>query len=111
MSYTSLLINTCTVRRYVDGAIDDYGRPVKTWADHFHLAGIACRWSTPVNREIKIGAEVVLADLQLFLNDVDITEKDRVIIGAVTYEVMSVMSRQDGISGHHKECFLRTVKN
>ena len=109
MSYTSLLINTCTVRRYTDGAIDDYGRPVKTWADH--LTNISCRWSTPTNREVKLGAEVVLADMELFLNDVDVTEHDRVVIGTRTYEVLSVMPRQDGISGHHKECFLRTVKN
>ena len=53
----------------------------------------------------------MLADLELFLNDVDVTEHDRVVIGTRTYEVLSVMPRQDGISGHHKECFLRTVKN
>ena len=109
MSYADLLINTCTVSRYTEGAADAYGNPARTWADH--LTDIDCRWSTPVNREVKVGAEVVLADLQLFLNDVDITEHDRVAISTVTYEVLSVVERQDSATSHHKECFLRTVKN
>ena len=108
MSYISLLINTCTTQRYTEGARDNTGRKVRTWADH--LVDEACRWSTPANREVKVGAEVVLADLQLFLGDVDITEQDRVIIGTVTYEVLSIVPRQDASGGHHKECWIRTVK-
>ncbi len=109
MSYASLLINTATIQRYVAGAQDAYGAPVKAWADH--LVSQACRWSTPSNREVKVGAEVVLADLVLFLLDVDVTEQDRVIIGARTYEILSVIPRQDSVtSSHHKEILLRTVK-
>jgi hypothetical protein len=61
-------------------------------------------------REILIGAEVVIADYTLFIDDIDITEQDRVIIGSVTYEVLLVGTRQDSTSGHHKECFMRTVR-
>ena len=108
MSYTALLINTCTIRRFTAGAQDDYGNPVETWAD---LSTESCRWSTPVNKEVKAGAEVVLADLQLFLAaDTDITEQDRVVIGTVTYEVLSAADRQNGTANHHVECLLRTVK-
>ena len=72
---------------------------------------MVCRWSTPVNREVKIGAEIVLADLQLFLGkDTDITEQDRVILGGVTYEVLSAADRQNGMANHHVECLLRTVR-
>jgi len=88
--------------------IDGYGTPAKVFADW--LPDIPCRWSTPVNREFKVGAEVVLADLLLFVEDIDITEQDRVVIGTATYEVLSVMRRQDSASGHHKEVLLRTVK-
>ena len=109
MSYLSLLINTCTTRRFpAGGAQDSYGTPAKTWADF--LVGIPCRWSTPSNREIKVGAEVVLIDLILFVNDVDITVQDRVVILGVTYEILAVIPRQDSIGGHHKECLLRVVK-
>ena len=108
MTYTSLLINTCTTQRFTAGAQDAYGHAAKTWANH--LTGIACRWSTPTNREVKVGQEVVLAELVLFLNDVDVTEQDRVIIDTKTYEILSVIPRQDSVNGHHKELLLRTVK-
>ena len=108
MSYLSLLINTCTTQRFVAGAADAYGIPAKAWANF--LVGIPCRWSTPSNREVKVGAEVVIVDLQLFLGDVDITEQDRVVLSTKTYEVLSVMRRQDSVLGHHAECFIRIVK-
>jgi len=108
MTYASLLINTCTTQRFAAGAADAYGTPVKTWNNY--LVDEPCRWSTPTNREVKIGAEVVLADLVLFLGEVDITEQDRVTIGTVLYEILSVIPRQDSVTGHHREVLLRTVK-
>ena len=109
MSYASLLINTCTTRRYpAGGAVDAYGTPAKVFADF--LVAIPARWSTPNNREVKVGAEVVLADLQLFLNDVDVTEQDRVVLNGATFEVMSASRRQDGVGDHHMECLMRTVR-
>ena len=108
MSYTSLLINTCTTQRKHPGAIDAYGTPAPGWANE--LVNIICRWSTPSNREIKVGAEVVIADLILFVEDVDITEQDRVVLDTKTYEVLSVLRRQDGTGEHHVEALLRTVK-
>ena len=108
MSYDSLLVNLCTVQRYIAGAIDTYGRPTKAWGNH--LVSEPCRWSTPSNREVKVGAEVVIADLQLFLGDVDVTEQDRVIIDAVLYEILSSSLRQNGTEDHHRELLLRTIK-
>jgi len=108
MSYTSLLINTCTTQRKHPGAIDAYGTPAPGWANE--LVNIICRWSTPSNREIKVGAEVVIADLILFVEDVDITVQDRVVLSAETYEVLAVIPRQDSVSGHHKECLMRIVR-
>ena len=108
MTFASLLINTCTVLRYAAGAQDAYGTPAKGWFNH--LLNEPCRWSTPSNREVKVGAEVVLADLQLFLGDVDVTEQDRLILDTKTYEILSVVPRQNGLGDHHKEVFLRTVK-
>jgi len=108
MAYADLLINTCTTQRYTEGAADDYGSPVKTWANL--IVATPCRWSTPSNREVKYLAEVVLADLQLFLGDVDVTAQDRVILNGLTYEVLSASQRQDGVTGHHMECFIRVVK-
>jgi len=111
MSYSTLLINTCTVKRHTVTGTDAYGQPVYNWADH--LVDEPCRWSIPKNkenREIKIGAEVVIVDLQLFLGDVDITEQDRVVLDGETYEVISSVKRQDGTGEHHVEAFLKRVE-
>lgn len=109
MSYDSLLINLCDILRFTEGAQDAYGNPIKTWAIVYDDE--PCRWSTPSNKEVKVGAEVVIADLQLFLGDgVVITEQDRVILNAKTYEILSASNRQNGIGNHHVECLLRTVR-
>ncbi len=108
MSYTSLLINTCTVRRNTPGAADAYGSPAPSWADY--LTDQACRIQDAKGKEILVGAEVVVADYKLFLQDIDITEQDRVVIGAVTYEVLMVTDKQDSSTTHHKECYLKTVR-
>ena len=109
MSYATLLINTCTVQRNTPpGGGDAYGRPTPGWADH--LPNEPCRLMAGAGRELTIGAEVVIADYKLFIGDVDITEQDRVVIGATTYEVLLVTDKQDGVGSHHKECFMRTVR-
>ncbi len=105
MSYTSLLIGTCTVQRYTEGAADDYGNLTLTWADH--LTDEACRLQAARGREIKVGAEIVIADYKLFLGDVDITEQDRVVIGSLTYEILLVEDYDDSVTGHHKQVWMR----
>ena len=108
MSYDALLTNTCTIKRFVEGAKDAYNRPTKTWPNH--LVDEPCRYSTPRNREIKVGQEVVLIDLELFLRDVDVTVQDRVVLEGTTYEILEVRKRQDSVSGHHKELAIRAIK-
>jgi len=109
MSYLGLLINVCTTRRYpAGGAIDAYGAPARVWADY--LVAQPCRLAVPTGREIKVGTEIVVTDFELFLLDIDITSQDRVVVNGITYEVLMVARRQDGIGGHHLECFLRCVR-
>lgn len=112
MSYTSLLIDTCTVRRYTEGPVDGYGIPTETWADH--LTGQACRLESLVDREpgkeVRVGAEIVIADYTLFVQDIDVTERDRVVIDGLTYEVLFVESRSNGTTTHHKELQLRILR-
>lgn len=109
MTYDSLLSNTCNILHFTEGVADSYGKPAKTWA--YTYEDEPCRWSTPANREVKVGAEVVLADLQLFLGaDVDVTEQDRIELEGATYEVLSAADRLDGMAAHHVECLLRSVR-
>ncbi len=108
MSYAGLLINTMTTRRYAPGAIDSYGNPTKAWNDY--LLAQPCRLTTPTGVEIKVGEEIVVADFELFTEDLDITEQDRVVVNGVTYEIILMKRRQDGVGNHHREIFLRTVR-
>ena len=108
MSLADLLINTCTVLRYDDGGIDDYGHPVKEWGDH--LTEQPCRLMSTSGREINTGTEIVLANYKLFLPVVDVTERDRIVLNTVTYEVLLVSHIQDGSSAHHLECDLQVVR-
>jgi len=108
MSFDTLLINTCTVKRWGTTGTDAYGNPTGTWDDH--LTAQDCRLMASGGREVVVGAEVVIADYKLFIADVDITEQDRVVIDAITYEVLLVADRQDSTESHHKECYLRVVR-
>ena len=111
MSYSSLLIDTCIVRRYAEGVVDSYGNPTEMWADY--LSGQACRLTVAPSgpgREVMVGAKLVVADYQLFTEDIDITEQDRVIVDGVTYEVLMVKPYKDSSVEHHKQSLLRTVR-
>ncbi len=106
MSYTSLLIDTLTTQRFTEGSSDAYGNPAITWADN--LTAQACRLTTlSGGRELKVGAELVLADYRLFVLDIDIVEQDRVVIGLLTYEVLLVEDYADGVGEHHKQVWMR----
>ena len=105
MTYLSLLIDTCTTQRFTEGARDASGAPSLTWADN--LTDIACRLTIASGRELKIGAELVIADYKLFVGDVDIIEQDRIVIGGLTYEVLLVEDYKDSLTSHHKQIWLR----
>ena len=108
MSFADLLINTATIRRYTPGAIDPYGNPAETWADH--IVGEPCRLMATKGIEVKVGAAVVIADYQLFIDHVDVTEQDRVVVDGVTYEILLVGHRQDSDNVHHLELLMDTVR-
>lgn len=120
MSYTSLLIDTCTIQRYAEGARDAYGKPEPAWADH--LVDEPCRLMSGIGKGTLlagketgqsgffVNANVVEAGYTLFLLDVDVTEQDRVVMGTVTYEIRIVVRPQDSIGGHHKTIFMETVR-
>ena len=108
MTFDSLLINECDIQEFTETGTDDYGRPTGNWTPTYENE--PCRHVSGKGREIKVGQEVVIIYDELFLGDVEITEQDRVVIDTVTYQVLSVLFRQDGFGAHHKHCFLEIVK-
>jgi hypothetical protein len=107
MAFTDLLINTCTVQRWASLVSDDYGQPVKTWNDY--LVDQKCRLSYPKGRQVQRDTEVIPVEAVLFLENIDVTEYDRVIVDGITYEILFVATLQGGSGNHHKELSLRRV--
>ena len=116
MSYTSLLINSASVWRYTTAGVDAYGKPKETWEVVAALSDIPCRIMSVSGVELKVGAELVLADYKLFLGDVVLSEQDKVKVywgtvdAWIEYEILQVRDLQNGVNSHHKECYLRTVR-
>lgn len=126
MSYSSLLIHFCGIEADVGVVPDAYGGIVEDWQDVAGLEDFPCRLMTSTGTEVLVGAEVVVADYKLFLDEetpagvpVLVTEQNRVHVwvkdasGAwilATYGILLVRHIQDGVNGHHKECHLRIVR-
>ena len=108
MTFENLLINTCTIQRFTEGAADDYGIPAKTWAATY--TDQACRHVSGKGREVRVGQEVHIVYDELFVEDIDVTVQDRVIIDTETYQVVDILIPQDGVGVHHKQLFLEIVR-
>jgi hypothetical protein len=108
MSFESLLIHTCNVSRYSEGAVDAYGQPAQTWATVY--TALPCRLIPSGGREVKRDLQVVISDWTLHLAaDVTITEKDRIVVDNISYEVLLVKLRNDSATSHHLELILQKV--
>ena len=125
MAYTDLLINWVAGYRLTPGTPDAYGQPTvgESWDVIVGLNDVPCRLMATKGIEVKVGAEVVIADYKLFLparpDDENFTEQDRAYVWvrdaadawiAIWYEGLLVKNIQDGVLGHQMECLLRTVR-
>ena len=108
MTFANLLIDTCEIQRFTEGAADDYGHPAKTWAAIHEDE--PCRHVSGKGREVKVGQEVVIIYDTLFVGDIDVTPQDRVVIDCETYQVLDVVFRKDSVGSHHKELYLEVVR-
>lgn len=119
MSFASLLIHTCDIGLLTQGAQDAYGNPAQTWPTTTY-PNQACRLISTGGIEVKIGAEVVISDWKLFVdNAVAVDAQDRIsdirlassgaVIDSSTFEIILVLPKADGVGEHHKELFLQKV--
>jgi len=108
MSFTDLLIHTCTVKRPTTTSTDGYGNPVKTYANH--LVDQVCRFSSAKGRNIMRDAKVIVADFMVTFPNIDITEADQIIYSGVTYRILFVDSPSDSTGIHHKTAYVETVR-
>ena len=78
MSYTTLLIHEADIKRHSITGTDGYGNPTYSWVPPIY-SDEPCRLVSSSGREIKVGAEVVISDWKLFVDDsVTVTEQDRI---------------------------------
>ena len=114
MTFASLLIDTCTILEDTGTVPDNYGNITPNWTAVPSLTDVPCRLTTGTGREIMIGAEVVIADYKLFLEDalgaLVVTEQNRVRIAGIDYEILLTSNRQDGVGSHHKQLWLRITR-
>lgn len=108
MSYEDLLTDVCDISRYTEGAADDYGNLVKTWATVYTAE--PCRLVPSGGREITVDKQVVVSNWLIHLEaTVVITERDRIVIDSQTYEVILVQNRNGATVKHHVEAALMKV--
>ena len=105
MSFSSMLINTCTFERYTTGVQDGYGQPIQTWADL--LVDEPCRLNTTKGIELKVGLLTVIIWDTLFVGDIPVTEQDRVTVNSILFDIMLVKTFEDSVGTHHKELYLK----
>jgi len=109
MSFATLLSNTCTIRRKSLGAADAHGHAVETWADS--TTGVPCRLVTTGGNEKQANELIVIADYKLICgSSVDVTERDRIEIDSVEYDILLVSSIYGASSVHHQELKIRMIR-
>jgi len=107
MTYQTLLIQNCDIERYSVIGEDDAGWPLQTWTT-LHPS-IPCRLVFGKGTEIKVGQEVYIVHNELFLEDVDVTTQDRVLLEGDYWNIVDVGHYSDAIGPHHKKLFVQKV--
>ena len=108
MSFKTLLNKTCIIRRLTAGAPDNLNQPTMTEADLATNVPCALMPQKTSNREVFVDKQVVISTHVLFLEKRDITEKDKVVVDTVTYDILTV--REPAGRDHHLELDLMRVK-
>lgn len=107
MSYTRLLIDNCAIERYAVTGTDEAGWPLQTWTA-LH-ASIPCRLVFGKGTEVKVGQEVWIVHEELYVEDIDVTTQDRVLLNGALWNILDVAHYSDGIGSHHKKLFVQKV--
>jgi len=99
MSYDSLLINTCSIKRR---SIDKWGEVSETT-----ITGIPCRFMNIVKRITDYnGEEKVSAGKFFFRASVIIYHSDLITYDGRNYAVLKINKPQDSASHHHTEVWV-----
>ena len=99
MSYDSLLINTCSIKRK---AIDKWGESTEST-----ISNIACRFMNIIKRITDFnGEEKVSAGKFFFKPDITIYHSDLITYDGRDYAILKINKPQDASSHHHTEVWV-----
>lgn len=102
-----LLPQTCVIQRYTKTGVALNNDPVYSWAT---LATPKCRLYRQSGKEFDQPHQAVVTTPKVMMMVTDVTEKDRLVIGGETYEVLVVNTIYGMSSAHHLELEVMLVK-
>ena len=107
MSYTGLLNDTCDIEDFTSVA-DAHNQPTKTWATKH--GATPCRMTSTKGDEIHIRLQVMVSYWKLFIENIAVTEQDRVLFGGDYYNILLVQPCIGYAATHHMELNLEKVE-
>lgn len=105
MSFTSLLIDTCAVKKY--SSSNEYGRITHGSAG----SSVACRFNPQEGKRIvnQVGDEEIIDGTLFIAASVSLDAKDLIVFGGSDYRIINIKTQKDSAAAHHKQIFLRKV--
>lgn len=108
MSYAALLHQRGEIYRPSSDAPTG-PEPSAAWGDTATYSDVPCRVQAMMIKEQDKETGAIISDHKgFFLYGVDLLEKDRLVVGGVTYDVQGVDANR-AAAGHHVEASLKAV--
>ena len=101
--------HTVTVQRATDGANDDRGVAVQTWADLADVPAFVQPKSTRELMQLSQSGPVTSMHAAYLPPSTDVTEADRLVLGSDTYQITGI--RDEAGLQHHLKVDLRLVED
>lgn len=108
-TYSDLLTQTATIKRRVEGAVDDLGIPEESFTTVSTTAKCLIQQKSESVAIDDKGREIISSHLCFMAYGESVQEDDLITIGSNTYYAISVDNDVAG-QGHHVEVYLRLVK-
>ena|ERR1035437_8998213 len=110
MSFIDLLIHVCIIQRPTPGTVDAYGVPAKSW-NATYLTNVPCRFAQQTGKQFWNGVQLEVIDFKVFLEDIDVTEQDRIVWEGNYYKVLQVDQIGDAtVNHHHRELQVQILR-
>lgn len=108
MSFDALLVNTMSVERPTFGSGSAFAHTTPTYTAI--LTGQKCRLSARSGRTVVDGKIETIMEQVIYCGDIGVQARDHCVIDSRTFDVQSVLPKQDSDSSHHKMLSVTEIK-